>query len=172
MKEEDIPVLTQIAGAEKSASKSIPLSANLIAEIIAQIRPQLEDEIEKSVIQKLRKKMQEDILENLHNESANIQKANQAYLASALSQQFDQQSQRFDQRFESIQIEKESDLKAFVTRELTAAQHASHDFLSETVYKEVEQTQQILAAHIKNTVSQELSQAVTSACLLYTSRCV
>ena len=34
MKEEDIPVLTQIVGAEKSASKSIPLSANLIARCV------------------------------------------------------------------------------------------------------------------------------------------
>ena len=160
MKEDDIPVLTEIAGADKSSAKSIPLSPNLIAEIIAQIRPHLEDEIEKSVIPKLRKKLQEDILENLHNESANIQKANQAYLASALSQQFEQQLARLDKQFEAIQLEKESALKSFVSNELANAQRASHDFLSETIYTELEQTQQTLAAHIKQTVNQELSQAL------------
>ena len=44
-----------------------------------------------------------------------------------------------------------------------AVSYTHLDVYKRQVYKEVEQTQQMLAAHIKNTVSQELSQAVTSA---------
>ena len=117
MKEEDIPVLTDILSSDKSQSKGIPLSPALLAEIVERIRPQLELDIEKNVTQKLKGKIREEILTGLHSESANVQKANQAYLASALSQLYEQQEQRFEKRFEDLQGEKEDALRDFVNNE-------------------------------------------------------
>lgn len=115
MQDDDIPVLTEVLHTPIQAVEATP---ELIAMLIAQLKPQLEGEIEKSLMQKIKHSMRQELLDHLLSESANIQKASQAYLSSALTQQSDQHAERLSQ----MQRDVENTLKMRVQDEVTAAQ--------------------------------------------------
>src|SRR3989338_8324287 len=123
MQDDDIPLLTEVHVAAQSLLKPAQITPDIIATIIAQIRPQLEDEIEKSIAQRLKNDMREELLDHLLSESANIQKASQAYLSSAINQQTEQLAQKSN----LAQREAELALKQYVNGEVVKAQQTIVD---------------------------------------------
>lgn len=164
MQDDDIPLLTEVhAAADKYSAKAVPLSADLLAEIISQIRPALEDEIGASIAKKFSIKMHDELMDSLLSESANIQKANQAYLSSALNQQYEQQSAQLLQKFDLIQHTKEEALKQYISDEIARALEDSHRSLTDTINTAILHTQTLLSDKIKQTIDQELDSAIDGA---------
>jgi hypothetical protein len=115
--DDDIPLLTEVHALPAQAlAKAFNVTPELIAEIAEQIRPHVAADIEKTLAQKLKQEMKQELLDHLLSESANIQKANQAYISSALNQQYDQQAQQIEQQ----QRDAESALKQHINDTLTS----------------------------------------------------
>lgn len=164
MQDDDIPLLTEVhAAADKYSAKAVPLSADLLAEIISQIRPALEDEIGASIAKKFSIKMHDELMDSLLSESANIQKANQAYLSSALNQQYEQQSAQLVEKFDLIQHTKKEALKQYISDEIARALEDSHRSLTDTINTAILHTQTLLSDKIKHTIDQELDSAIDGA---------
>jgi hypothetical protein len=118
--DDDIPLLTDLV---QPLANSFNVTTELVAEIAEKIRPQVAAEIEKSVVQKLKLEMRQELLDHLLTESANIQKANQAYISSALNQQQDEHSALIIKQ----QSNAEASLKQYVADSLAAVQQQALD---------------------------------------------
>ena len=161
--DDDIPLLTDLV---QPIADSFNVTPELVAEIAEKIRPQVAAEIEKSVAQKLKLELRQELLDHLLTESANIQKANQAYISSALNQQNEQQSELIIKQ----QQDTEASLKQYVGDALAAAQQRTLDEtvvyvgkaradLATEIPKLMHTNADIIKADLENTLSQMRAQA-------------
>lgn len=161
--EDDIPLLTDLV---QPIANSFNVTPELVVEIAQQLRPQITAEIEKSVVQKLKLEMRQELLEHLQAESANIQKANQAYISSALSQQYDQHAESITKQ----QLEAEASLKRYVGDTIADMQQQAVDDTLAYVDKaradlatEIPKLMHVNAGIIKTDLENTLSQMQTQA---------
>lgn len=163
--DDDIPLLTDMV---QPIANSFNVTPELVAEIAEKIRPQVAAEIEKYVVQKLKLEMRQELLDHLLTESANIQKANQAYISSALSQQHDQQSELITKQ----QRDAEVSLKQYVGDTLAAVQQQALDDtlgyvgkaradLATDIPRLMQTNADIIKADLENTLSQMQARATS-----------
>lgn len=163
--DDDIPLLTDLV---QPTADSFNVTPELVVEIAEQLRPQIAAEIEKSVVQKLKLEMRQELLEHLQAESANIQKANQAYISSALSQQYDQHSESITKQ----QLEAEASLKRYVGDTIANMQQQAVDDtiayvdkaranLATEIPRLMHTNADIIKTDLENTLSQMQAQAAS-----------
>ena len=163
--DDDIPLLTDLV---QPIANSFNVTPELVAEIAEKIRPQVAAEIEKTVVHKLKLELHQELLDHLLAESANIQKANQAYISSALNQQQDQQSELIIKQQHDAQVS----LQQYVGDTLATVQQQALDDtlafvgkaradLATEIPKLMHTNADIIKTDLENTLSQMQAQAAT-----------
>lgn len=166
MQDDDIPVLTNVHGSLKPSparqsnnNASLQVSSDVVAQIVAEIKPQLMGEIEAEITPKIRERLNETLI----GESANIQKANQAYLSSAINQQYEKKVALVDQKLEAMQATITENLSGLVAAGVGDFEAKTNANLLTRLNDEVESARESLTTKIEQTVDSRVNEAVKQA---------
>lgn len=160
MQDDDIPVLTNVlSSARQPSSQSFPVSSDMVAKIAAEIKPQLVLEIEAAITPKIRERLNETLI----GESANIQKANQAYLSSAINQLYEKKNALVEQKLTDMQNTIDANISGRVDSGISALEQKTNVALLAHLNDEIEATRQTLTQTIDVTLSERVAASVKEA---------
>ncbi len=155
--DDDIPVLTnrlQTASAPIASGPAQTVSKEMLDEITAQLKPQLMREITTELTPKIRHQLNETLI----GESANIQKANQAYLSSAIHQLYEQKNHELDDKLKVIQETLQDNIATIMGENLTQLEKQSRAALLEKLEDEIKEVRDNLNQQVDEALETRVSE--------------
>jgi len=154
MQDDDIPVLTNRLQAASEPAPSV--SKEMLDEIAAQLKPQLMRDVATELAPKIRHQLNETLI----GESANIQKANQAYLSSAIHQLYEQKNHELDDKLKVIQETLQDNIATIMGENLIQLEKQSRVALLEKLDGEIKDIRTNLNQHVDEALDTRVNETV------------